>query len=211
MKKSELKLIQLKYADSVLSEKLIFKGGSPEKFRPITFMIYLIDIGSRKILVDAGCDTMPGFEMKNYDRPVDVLKRHGYQPEDITDVIITHAHHDHIAAVHYYTAATIHIQEDEYVKGKKYIPEGLTVRCFSDQCVIADQVNVVKIGGHSRGSSIVIFELNGKKQVLAGDECYLRECLEKQLPTGSSFCPEKSQAFIEEYSKPEYAVWLFHN
>ena len=66
MKRTDLKLIQLKYADSVLSEKLIFKGGSPEKFRPITFMIYLIDIGSRKVLVDEGCDTMPGFEMKNY-------------------------------------------------------------------------------------------------------------------------------------------------
>lgn len=37
--------------------------------------------------------------MINYERPVDVLARYEYKLEDITDVVITHAHHDHIAAV----------------------------------------------------------------------------------------------------------------
>ena len=116
------KLIALKYAESTLPESAVFQGGRKDIKVPITFVIYLIATGKKCILVDVGCDTMPGFEMINYERPVDVLRRYGYEPEDITDVIITHAHHDHIAAVGYYKNAVIYIQEDEYALGQQYIP-----------------------------------------------------------------------------------------
>lgn len=203
-------LIPLKYGESFLSESLIFENGSPDKFSRIDFIIHLIDTGNKLILVDAGCDTMPGFEMKNWHRPSEVLKQHGYNPDEITDVVITHAHRDHIAAVNYYPRAVIHIQEDEYIAGKKYIPDGFTVNCFSDYCLI-DDVEIIKVGGHSPGSCIVKYDINGKAHVIIGDECYLRECLTKHIPTGSSCCPEKSRAFIEEYSKPQYTVWLSHD
>lgn len=204
-------LVPLKYGESVLSENRIFENGSPDKYLKIDFIIYLIESGKKKILVDAGCDVMPGFEMKNWHKPSEVLKQHGYDPDEITDVIITHAHRDHIAAVNYYNRAVIHIQEDEYISGKKYIPDDFTVNCFSDNCAIDEGVEIIKIGGHSRGSCIVKFDIDGKEQVIIGDECYHRECLIRHIPTGSSYCPEKSRAFIEEYSKPQYTVWLCHD
>ena len=52
---------------------------------------------------------------------------------------------------------------------------------------------------------------NKNKFIIAGDECYLRECLQKQIPTGCSYCPQKSKAFIEKYSKQEYTVFLSHD
>ena len=207
---SKISLIPLTYGESTLPESMIFENGSPHKRLEIDFTIYLILAGEKKILVDAGCDVMPGFEMKNWHKPSEVLKQHGYDPNEITDVIITHAHRDHIAAVNYYSRAVIHIQEDEYVSGKKYIPDDFTVNCFSDYYAIDGIVEIVKIGGHSRGSCIVRFEMEGKTQVIVGDECYYRACLTNHIPTGASFCPEKSRAFIEEYSKPQYTVWLCH-
>ena len=54
--------------------------------------------------------------MSLFKKPVDVLKEYGLSPNDITDVIITHSHHDHIEAIRYYENATIHIQKDEYDK-----------------------------------------------------------------------------------------------
>lgn len=209
--KNRRTLIPLKYGESVLSESRIFENGSPDKYLKIDFIIYLIDTGKKKILIDAGCDVMPGFEMTNWEKPSEVLKQHGYDPNEITDVIITHAHRDHIAAVNYYNRAVIHIQEDEYVSGKKYIPDDFTVICFSDDYAIDEGVEIIKIGGHSCGSCIVKFDIDGKEQVIIGDECYHRECLIRHIPTGSSCCPEKSRAFIEEYSKPQYTVWLCHD
>ena len=77
---------------------------------PISFTIYLIQTQGKNILVDVGCDDGAGFEMSVFKKPVDVLKDFGVSPEEITDVVITHAHHDHVEAIKYYKKAVIHIQ-----------------------------------------------------------------------------------------------------
>ena len=200
-----------KYAESTLAEKCIFPGGALDKMLPISFTIYLIKTDKHMILVDAGCDTMPGFEMKNFCGPVEALKRQGIMPEDITDVIITHSHHDHIEAVCHFDKATIYIQQHEYERaGGKYIPEGFRVQCFQESVDVAGCVKVIKVGGHSIGSCVVEFAIGEQKYVITGDECYARENLEKKIPTGSSYCFEKSLEFIEKYSQKEYTVLLCH-
>lgn len=113
-------IIPIEYGKSVLSEGMIFHNGVDGKFRPIVFMIYLIKTENRLILVDAGCVTMPGFEMTDFIGPVKALGNLNIKPEDITDVIITHSHHDHIECVNEYKNAKIYIQRDEYEMGKQY-------------------------------------------------------------------------------------------
>lgn len=207
---SSIKILTIKYAESTLPESAVFQGGRADKRVPITFVIYLLIIGQQRILVDAGCDTMPGFEMVNYERPVDVLQSFGYRPEEITDVIITHAHHDHIAAVGYYKNAILHIQKDEYAVGKRYIPEHFKVNVFLETYRLNDMILIRKIGGHSKGSCVVEIEHNNKCYVIAGDECYARECLTEKKPTGSSYTLQQSKFFVEEYSKDGYQVLLCH-
>lgn len=207
---SLLKVLAIKYAESTLAEEAVFQGGRRERKLPITFVIYLLETESRKILVDAGCDTMPGFEMINYNRPVDVLGKFGYTPEDITDVIITHAHHDHVAAVGYYKNAVIHIQEDEYADGKKYISNKAIVDVFKEASRLDDNILIKKIGGHSKGSCVVEFEYCNKCYVIAGDECYARECLTNKIPTGSSYNLKNSELFVRVYSQDCYHVLLCH-
>ena len=207
---SHLKVLAIKYAESTLPESAVFQGGRCDKRLPITFVIYLLETENRRILVDVGCDTMPGFEMVNYDRPVDVLRDYGYVSEDITDVIITHAHHDHIAAVGYYKNAVVHIQEDEYAAGKKYIADGAEVNIFEETYSLDDNIFIRKIGGHAKGSCVVEFEYCNMRYVIAGDECYARECLTNKIPTGSSYDLERSEFFVEEYSRDGYCVLLCH-
>lgn len=98
----EIEIIHIEYGKSVLPESMIFQGGAEDKFRAIVFMIYLIKTENRLILVDAGCVTMPGFEMTDFIGPVKALGNLNIKPEDITDVIITHSHHDHIECVNEY-------------------------------------------------------------------------------------------------------------
>lgn len=208
---NELEIIPIEYGKSVLSESMIFQKGAEYKFRPIVFMIYLIKTHNRLILADAGCVTMPGFDMRDFLGPIEALKKLDICPEDITDVIITHAHHDHIECVSSFKNAMIYIQRDEYESGKHYFSEGMNIELFDDEMQICSFVKAVKIGGHSKGSCIVEININKNKYILAGDECYLRECLDKKIATGASYCPQKSREFIEKYSSGEYTVLLCHD
>ena len=76
---------------------------------------------------------------------------------------------------------------------------------------IIDNVCVKVIGGHSKGSSVVLVKSDEKEYVLCGDECYTKENLANKIPTGSSISPEKSRKFVEEYRKEKYIPIIFHD
>ena len=204
-------IIPINYGKSVLPENMIFQNGAEDKVRPIVFMVYLIKTENRLILADAGCETMPGFVMTDFIGPVKALNNIGISPEEITDLIITHAHHDHIECAKYFKNAVIYIQKDEYEAGKGYLSENLDIRTFDEEILICDGIKSVKIGGHSKGSSIVEITDSDKKYIIAGDECYVRECLTKQIPTGVAYDLQKSLAFIQKYGRGEYTVLLCHD
>jgi len=206
-----MKIISLKYGESVLPESMIFINGDENKVHKIVFKVYLIKTDGKLILIDAGCETMPGFIMENFIGTVKALENINVSPDEITDVVITHSHHDHIECVKYFKNAVIHIERDEYEKGRKCIPDDFKLNVFSDEFSICENVKVIKIGGHSKGSCIAEIRNDGKTYVIAGDECYLRECLDKKIPTGSSFDKEKSREFIEKYSDEKYTVLLCHD
>lgn len=204
------KIIPIRYGESVLAEDQIFEDGAKDQYRPIVFLIYLIRTDEKLILVDAGCETMPGFDMKQFVGPVKALQKAGVSPEDITDLIITHAHHDHIECTKYFVHAKIYIQKEEYEVGKRYIPANAQVMTFDQEYEVCDSVKIIKIGGHSIGSCIVQIDDRTPVVILAGDECYQYACLEGNIPTGCSCNRQKSRAFIEKYSKKEYTVLLCH-
>lgn len=206
-----LSLYCVKYAHSVLPKKAIFKGEASEEKLPITFCIYLIQTEDKNILVDAGCDSMPSFDMKAFYSPAFVLRQVGLSSDEITDVIITHAHHDHIEAVKHFRNATIHISEEAYLKGKKHIPNEMKTRLFKEEYAIHPLVRIIKWGGHAIGSAIVEIKGKEKTHVLAGDEIYTNDCIAQKIPTGSSYNEAQSIAFIEKYSDPKYCVHTCHD
>ena len=204
-------IIPINYGKSVLPESMIFQNGAENKLRPIVFMVYLIKTENRLILADAGCETMPGFVMTDFIGIVKALENIGVKAEEITDLIITHAHHDHIECAKYFKNAALYIQKDEYEAGKGYLTENLNIRTFEKEMQICDGIKAVKIGGHSKGSSIVEITNSDNKYIIAGDECYMRDCLTKQIPTGASYNPEKSRDFVKKYGNGEYTVFLCHD
>ncbi len=206
-----MKIQALKYGESVLPEDMIFINGDKSKIRQIVFNIYLVKTDNKLILVDAGCETMPGFAMKKFIGPVQALKNINILPEDITDIIISHSHHDHIECVKYFKNATIHVEKREYTSGKRYIPDDFKVNVFEDEFYISKNIKIIKIGGHSIGSCIVEINADDRVYVISGDECYSRDCLTKRIPTGASFDLELSRKFIEKYSDNKYTVLLCHD
>ena len=205
-----MKPIPILYGRSTLSEHHVFENGSREVRVPIDFIVYYLEAEGRKILIDAGCDTMPRFEMVDFIGPVAALKNHGIDADDITDLIVTHSHHDHIEGVKHFQNATVYIQREEYEKGKKYIPEGFPVVLFEDSLKLCEGVRIVTVGGHSKGSCIVEITDGDRIYAVCGDECYSPRCLEEGILTGSSVCPEKSRAFLEKYRSDKYVALLCH-
>lgn len=202
-----MKITCLKYAQSVYGIQHIFRDAPKGELLPISFCIFLIETGNQKILVDAGCDECGGFEFKPFRSIRCLLNDLNLDYEDITDVIITHSHYDHIALVKCFENATVYIQTDEYINGKSFIPKDLKVTTFDNEYKFENGIVIKKIGGHSTGSSVVIVD----NYVFCGDECYSLDNLKKNILTGASVNLKNSSAFLNEYSKSKYTPLLSHD
>ncbi len=201
---------RIKHGETYIPESWIFAGGEKEKRIPIILSVFLVETDNKRILIDAGCETMPGFELRNFKLPIDVLIENGIDPNTITDVLLTHSHHDHIECVKYYKNATVYINLDELQEGIRYIPCSMKTVTFEDDITVDDGVRMVKIGGHSKGSSVVELNVNGKTTVICGDECYSSYNIENRVPTATSFSKENSKKFIEKYCDGNYNLLLCH-
>jgi glyoxylase-like metal-dependent hydrolase (beta-lactamase superfamily II) len=94
-------------------------GASDKDSMRGVFMFWLIKgSNGRNILVDAGflknVEDAQSFDLKNYVRPDSVLTRMGLRAEDITDVILTHPHWDHVDGIGLFPNAQVWIQKEDY-------------------------------------------------------------------------------------------------
>jgi len=206
-----MRIIAFKYGATEITEKMAFQGGNEHVKLPIALLFFLIEHKNRKILIDVGCDTMPGFELFEFEFPVKVLETYGVKRTEITDVIITHSHHDHIDAVYNYPQANIYLQKKELEFAERYLRNAKHISTFEKSEKILDNIEIKYIGGHSAGSSVVLVNCGEYTYVFCGDECYTKENLLKGKVTGCSVCLEKSKYFIEEYMKEKYIPVLFHD
>ncbi len=207
----DFKLTALKYAESTIDESSVFVDGNKGRVWPISMFLFLFEIGDRKILVDTGCNELGGFFLSRFIKPLELLLDYGVSAEDITDLIITHSHYDHIALVGEFKNATVYIQKNEYERAKKCFLDTQRIVTFEDFVNVTDRIKVVCIGGHTVGSSVVEFVYEEKRFVIAGDECYVKECILWNRPTGSSENIEKSRKFLNEYKKEEYEIFYSHD
>ena len=185
-------------------------NGDKNKKFPISLLFFLIETGDRKVLVDTGCDGMKAFPTFDLKSPVILLEEYGINRDEVTDVILTHTHGDHIGGVKYYKNADIYVQKNE-CGAKPLINKPNRIITFDNEYKLSDNINIKHIGGHSVGSSVVIVNHDNDAFVLCGDECYSRDNLTRKIPTGSSYNIEQSTFFVNEYSKEKYKTLLFHD
>ena len=134
-----MKLAVLKFGKTEINEGMAFVGKSREKKLPISLLFFLIEQDGKRILVDTGCDTMPGFPLFEHTSPVNILKQYGLEPEDITDVILTHSHFDHAGPIDYYANAEFYIQTQEYVETE-------VIRSLPGKWFICLKMNIFCVG-----------------------------------------------------------------
>jgi glyoxylase-like metal-dependent hydrolase (beta-lactamase superfamily II) len=104
--------------------------GAPADERVDTvYVIWLIRGGGRNILFDSGFHRARWFKewtIEDYVSPAEAVGLAGVKPEEITDVVISHAHWDHMGGIDLFANAAVWIQKDEfgYYTGPAWQPGG---------------------------------------------------------------------------------------
>jgi glyoxylase-like metal-dependent hydrolase (beta-lactamase superfamily II) len=96
--------------------ELVMGGPKGDKV-DIAMVVWLIRGAGRTILFDSGFhrDTFTkDYPMRDYLRPDEAVKTAGVQPDAVTDVVISHAHWDHLGGIDLFPKAMVWIQKDEY-------------------------------------------------------------------------------------------------
>ena len=155
---------------------------------------YLIDTGDEVILVDTGMpletpDAVPddntmlymGIRIKDY---VSALKDLGYEPEQVTRILITHKHDDHTGEIRSFPNAKVYISPEDAdaldLKGDNIIRvkyDDGPYHNFPACKKIRDGIYFVEAKGHTLGNSIIIVEDGDEYYMIHGDITYTDEAL----------------------------------
>ena len=163
----------------------------------IAFVVWLVRGGGHNILFDSGFHRekwLKEFPVTDFLRPDEAVKLAGVNPEEITDVVISHAHWDHMGGIDLFPKATVWIQKDEfrYYTGDAWQPGGHNGGIDADDVKelvrlntqgrlrLVDGDNVEILPGiraytgarHTYASQYLRVEGNAPF-VLASDNCYL--------------------------------------
>jgi glyoxylase-like metal-dependent hydrolase (beta-lactamase superfamily II) len=186
-------------------------GADPARKLDIAMLVLLVRGNGRNILVDAGFyhdHFFKEWRVSDFIKPSEALKPLGVKPEQITDVIITHMHWDHSDGMDLFPNARIWIQKDElqYYAGEgwqtkdnhggidpediltlvKLNTEGRVGLVNGDAQEIIPGVTCYTGGRHTYASQYVGVNTKAGTVVLASDNMYLYENLEKHVPIAAT-------------------------
>ncbi len=198
----EYKVFALKYIDgqNIPAQRMVV-GANPKDSIQLCYMFWFLkgDNG-RNILVDVGFIDTSKTGNKNYVRPDLVLQRINIYPSDITDIIITHPHNDHIGGINLFPNAKVWIQKDDfdYFVGEAWQENGVS-RGF--------QKNDVR--------NIIELNLQGRLILIKGDNIEIIPGIKVFI--GSKHTYENQYLLVNSNSKGNKiliasdAIWFYYN
>ena len=114
----EYSIQAIRYANSQGDSVADLVMGAPRNETIDTvFVVWLIRGGGRNILFDSGFHREKWFKyspVTDYLRPDEAVKLAGVKPDEVTDIVISHAHWDHMGGIDLFPKATVWIQKDEF-------------------------------------------------------------------------------------------------
>ena len=192
-------------------------GADRARKMDIAMMVWLVQGNGRNILVDSGFyrdQFMKQWKPVDYVKPSEAIARVGLKPEDITDLIISHMHWDHADGIDLFPKAKTWIQKDEleYYAGSawqsrgthggidpedvlavvKLNTQGRVGLVNGDAQEILPGITCYTGGKHTYASQFVTVNTAVGTVVLASDNMYLYENLEKHVPIAATLDAESN-------------------
>lgn len=187
----------------------------------------LIDTGERKILIDTGAGLKQSARFFSWHRLngaanlLNSLGEAGYQPDEITDVLLTHLHWDHCGGCVYYDDDHLpqltfpnaqhwvsKSQWDNYRQpnsreGVVYFPDNMMpveeaglLRLIEQDSVILDIIEVRLLNGHTQGNLLPIVHTPTGQVAFMGDLIPVLPSI--RLPWVSAYDTNPLQSIVEK-------------
>jgi glyoxylase-like metal-dependent hydrolase (beta-lactamase superfamily II) len=234
--KPQYEVFAVKYAtipDFAVNQ--LVAGAEAGRKLDIAMLVWLIRGNGKTILFDAGFYREQFFKqwhVTDFVKPSDAIRRAGVNPEDVTDVIISHLHWDHADGMDLFPNAKIWLQKDEleYYAGSawqsrrthggidpddvlaavKLNTQGRVGLVNGDAQEILPGIACFTGGKHTYASQFLTVATPAGTVVLASDNLYLYENLDKHAPIAATLDAEsnlRAQDRMKQLaSRPELIV-----
>ncbi len=209
MSATTYEIIAIRYAKQDLrSEGHMFLGGDHSKMiQGLDFFTYALKGGGRTWVIDTGMTARQSERMgRTYDflcHPGEALAKLGIDPRTVTDVILTHAHFDHVGTLEDYPAARFHIQDEEmnHITGRDMTHPPFRLAYHVDDVkalidlvyagrmvfhkgdvTMAPGLEFLLVGGHARGQAVLRVATERGPVILASDAVHVFEEVDEERP-----------------------------
>ena len=192
----------------------------------ICYMFWLLKgRNGRTVLVDAGFTDTTEMQNLKHTRPDKVLERLNIQPKQITDIIITHPHRDHINGIDLFPEAMVWMQKDDfdYFVGAAWQKGGSTIGfekkdvqkviqrnldkkltlVKGDDLEIIPGIKVYIGSKHTYESQYVLVKSNSDNVIIASDNSWFYYNLIHLLPIPMTF---DSKGYLENLKRMKAMV-----
>lgn len=204
-------------------DDLLIQGGDANRVRQAPVQIFYVRLDDGFLLVDSSFD-MEDAKTLGVERavqrdlpaedPLTALEKAGVKAEKVKHLILTHAHFDHVGFVDRFPNAKIYIHRRELAWVMALPAWSVGYGTFSvekiqrvwrqlvpldgERVQILPGIETIYAGGHSAGSMAVVIQTKAGKVCLCGDNCFLYENIEKNIPIGLTNNLYESMAFMEK-------------
>jgi glyoxylase-like metal-dependent hydrolase (beta-lactamase superfamily II) len=179
--------------------------GEPDAELAMDYFFWVLRDGLRTIVVDCGFGAEPG-RRRGRTRLVDplvALRGLGIDPGSVEQLVLTHAHYDHIGNLHRFPRAEVVIARREYefwtgpYAGRAQFAHSTEPGELAELAIIGRQgrlrlvdetedlvpgIELVVVGGHTPGQLVARVNAGAGTVILAADALHFYEELERDRP-----------------------------